>query len=257
MFKLYNDDCFNVMSQLEDESIDMILCDLPYGTTKNKWDVILPFDKLWEQYERIIKPNGAIVLFADEPFASHLRLSNEELYRYDLIWCKPYGSNPLIANKRPQKAHEYICIFYKHLPVYNPQKTFGHGGFAGRDSGVVRDKNRDYTYNRKVAPNTDGSRLPLSYVKFDKDNRGKKTIHPTQKPIALLEWLIKTYTNEGMTVLDNCMGSGSTGVACVNCDRDFIGIELEKGYFDIASQRIEEAENFGTTLVPMFYDTEV
>jgi site-specific DNA-methyltransferase (adenine-specific) len=238
--QLYNGDCLELMKKIPDGSVDLVLCDLPYGTTRNKWDSIIPLDRLWEQYKRVIKDNGAIALFSAEPFTSLLITSNIQWFRYDLIWSKTQGSDFLNANRKPLRSHENICVFYKKQPTYNPQKTDGKPYKA--KSGETTSSNFGKFNGNHPTENKDGKRCPLSVLRFSGEhNRGKQ--HPTQKPTALLEWLVKTYTNEGDLVLDNCMGSGSTGVACVNTNRNFIGIELDKGYFDIAEKRINEAQN--------------
>lgn len=234
--KLMMGDCLELMSKIHDGSVDMILCDLPYGTTRNKWDSVIPFDPLWAHYKRIVKDNGAIVLFSAEPFTSSLIMSNQRMFRYDLIWEKSSASGHLNSKRMPLRAHENICVFYKRLPLYNPQFCKGKPYKQTRRS---FSKN----YGAQVPNNytcADGRRYPRSVVHEKKDSNGSK-YHPTQKPVALLEYLIKTYTNENDTVLDNCMGSGSTGVACVNTGRRFIGIELDHKYFEIAKQRIEAA----------------
>lgn len=219
------------------QSVDMILCDLPYGSTKNKWDIIIPFDKLWEQYNRIITCNGVIALFCDGLFMANLMLSNTKMWRYNLIWGKNRGCDFLNANVKPLKSHEEIAIFYKKKPVYNKQFWYSTP-YAPIKNGSLSDNYGD----RKQAwsESKNGERNPLSILSF---NRDASRVHPTQKPVALLEWLIKTYTNESMTVLDNCMGSGSTGVACVNTNRNFIGMELDENYFEIAKERIDKAMN--------------
>lgn len=236
-------DCLELMKNIPDGSVDMILCDLPYGTTACKWDNVIPFDPLWQQYKRIIKDNGAVVLFSDEPFTSQLINSNLKTFRYKWIWNKTRGSNFQNARFMPMKSHEEICVFYKSKPTYNPQFWYSKpyktkerkrkkeiqglsGGSASRVCTATISK--------------DGRRYPLSILEFKRDN---KRIHPTQKPVALLEYLIKTYTNENETVLDNCMGSGSTGVACINTDRNFIGFELDENYFNIAQDRLRKAED--------------
>lgn len=243
MIQLYKGDCLEVMKDIPDKSVDMILCDLPYGTTACKWDFIIPFDDLWAAYKRIIKDNGAIVLFGSEPFSTKLRASNLTMFRYDWVWDKQRGSNFAQAKKQPMKSHETISVFYKHLPIYNPQFWFST---PYKTIGRKRT-NKIEGIRGGSAPNVctstiseDGRRYPLSIISFPRDGN---RVHPTQKPVDLLEYLIKTYTNEGETVLDNCMGSGSTGVACVNTGRSFIGIELDDNYFDIAKMRIEEAEH--------------
>ena len=234
-------DCLELMKEIPDKSIDMILCDLPYGTTACKWDVVIPFEPLWEQYKRIIKDNGAIVLFGSEPFSTELRHSNMKMFKYDWIWEKTKASGFLNAKKSPLRAHEVISVFYKNQPTYNPQYSFGHKPY--KKINVSDGATSVYGKIDKtgiVKESEDGRRYPRSVIKFSNPNN--KTIHPTQKPVALLEYLIKTYTNEGETVLDNCMGSGSTGVACVNTNRNFIGYELDEHYFQIAKERLEQHE---------------
>lgn len=231
-------DCLDLMQELPDGSMDMILCDLPYGqTTRNEWDCVIPFAELWHQYERVIKDSGAIVLFANGMFTADLMQSNRRLWRYNLIWEKTQPSGFLNAKKMPLRAHEDICVFYKSPPTYNPQKTTGHERKVAK---AVHKRNCKETTNYGVcglASYDSTERYPKSIVTFAKDIQ-KEALHPTQKPVALLEWLIKTYTNEGETVLDNCMGSGSTGIACVNTGRSFVGYELNEEYFDIAEKRI-------------------
>lgn len=231
------------MKNITDKSVDMILCDLPYGTTQCKWDTVIPFEFLWEQYNRIIKSNGAVVLFGAEPFSSKLRLSNLKMYKYDWIWRKPRGTGHLNAKKQPMRDVENISVFYKKQCTYNPQYEKGEpysalkGGKNSRvsESGVT-------TYGKfmngaEFRNDNNGFRYPKQVIEFGVVERG--TVHPTQKPVPLLEYLIKTYTNDNDVVLDNCMGSGSTGVACVNLNRKFIGIELDENYFEIAKNRIE------------------
>ena len=231
---LYKGDCLEIIKDIPNGSVDMILCDLPYGTTRNKWDSIIPLDKLWEQYNRIIKENGAIVLFAQTPFDKVLGCSNINNLKYEWIWEKPQGTGHLNAKKMPLKSHENILVFYKNLPTYNPQME----GDEVRK--VKRSGNKSKTTNYgdfiEIAESEYQGRYPKSVLKFKKD---KEHLHPTQKPVELLEYLIKTYTDECETVLDNTMGSGSTGVACLNTNRNFIGIELDDTYFEIAKQRIE------------------
>lgn len=231
--KIYNEDCLEGMKRIPDASVDMILCDLPYGTTSNKWDSVLPFDKLWEQYERVIKGNGAILLFGQDPFSSHLRLSNEKIYRYDWIWEKSQGANFMLANKQPMRIFENISVFYKKQSKYFPEMEEGEpyvsgGGSAGANFNYV---------SKKKTINT-GSRYPKSIIKFGTGDK-TKYCHPTQKPIPLFEYLIKTYTSKGDTVLDNCMGSGTTAIACLNTERNFIGFETNKEYYDKSLERIK------------------
>lgn len=244
MIDLRQGDCLELMKDIPDESIDMILCDLPYGTTACKWDIVIPFEPLWEQYNRIIKPNGAIALFGNEPFTSRLICSNLKGFKYRMDWNKKIPSGMGYAKYRPMQQTEDIAIFTKkgEKTKYFPQmikrdkpiKSGGNTKQAGAYSGFkCMGEGKEYkkTYEFKN---------PVTLIEFDKIRKG--ALHPTQKPVPLLEYLIKTYTSEGDVVLDNCMGSGSTGVACVNLDRDFIGIELDEEYFEIASNRIKEAD---------------
>ena len=237
---LWHGDCLEMMKDIPDGSVDMILCDLPYGTTRNRWDIIIPFDELWEHYGRVIKKNGAIVLFSDGLFSVQLISSNTKLWRYNLVWDKMLASGFLNANKMPLRRHELISVFYKKPPTYNPQKTVGqqnHSKGRAKESKNNNYGNFGFVDNKDVLGEL---KHPTSILTFQKPHPSV-SVHPTQKPVALLEYLVKTYTNEGETVLDNCMGSGSTGIACVNTGRNFIGIELDKGYYDIAEKRIHEA----------------
>ena len=242
MNTLYCGNCLEIMKSIEEASVDLICCDLPYGTTRCAWDVVIPFEPLWEQYRRIIKPNGAILLFATEPFASQLRLSNLEWYKYDLYWKKEKPTNFMNLKKRAGKVTENICVFYKEQPTYNPQMVKYNGkpvknSPKGRFNSEVSSK-----WNRQITPYIDtGYRYPCDILEFRREKLGS-TVHPTQKPLALVEYLLKTYSNEGDLVLDNCMGSGTTGVACRNLNRDFIGIELDASYYNIAKERIDEQE---------------
>ena len=236
-YELWNGDCLELMKNIPDKSIDMILCDLPYGTTHNKWDSQIPFDKLWSEYERIIKDNGAMVFTGQGLFSARMIVSNEKLYRYSLIWEKTKAGGFLNARRMPLQAHEDILVFYKKLPTYNPQMEEGKPYVK---KAVTNGDGSNYgKFERVGQVNVNkGERFPRSVIKISNDNH--KSIHPTQKPIALCEWLIKTYTNENMTILDNCMGSGSTGVAALNLHRKFIGIELDEKYFEIAKESIEK-----------------
>ena len=233
--ELYNVDCLIGMKNIPDKSIDLILCDLPFGTTSCSWDTIIPFDKLWSQYNRIIKDNGAIILFGQQPFTSALIMSNPKLFRYEIIYEKANSTGFLNANKMPLKAHENICVFYKKLPTYNPQFSEGKPYVNGSsiDIGDVYGEQKIV----KAKTINEGKRYPRSIVKFSRDT-GK--YHATQKPVALLEYLIKTYTNENEIVLDNTMGSGSTGIACINTDRYFIGMEMDKDIYQTAKDRIDK-----------------
>jgi len=236
--KVIQGDCLEVMKGIPDKSIDMILCDLPYGTTKNKWDSIIPFEPLWEQYKRIIKDNGAIVLTSAQPFTTSLINSNKEMFRYDLIFEKTLGSGFLNAKRMPMRYHEEVLLFYKKLPTYNP--IMGEGV---RKKGINKSKDNGSNYGKKTKFDYEyddmGTRYPKSIIKFSTGNRTKNQFHPTQKPVALFEYLIKTYTNEGDLVLDNCAGSGTTGVACKNLNRNFILIEKEPEYIDIINKRLQ------------------
>lgn len=240
--KLLNGDCMQLMKQIPDKSIDMILCDLPYGTTKCKWDSVIPFETLWREYNRIIKDNGAIVLFSSQPFTAQLVCSNIKNYRYEWIWRKTQAKNHLNAKKQPLRAHENIEVFYKKPPVYNPQMTHGH-----KRKVCTRNYTRENTgascYGREVRNDHYDStdRYPVDVQTFSNGDQTKR-YHVTQKPVDLLAYLIRTYTNEGDTVLDNCMGGGSTGIACLQTGRKFVGIEIDPDTFKIAKDRIEAEE---------------
>ncbi len=233
--ELYEGDCLEIMKLIPDKSIDMILCDPPYGTTsKNEWDTKLPLATLWKEYKRIIKGNGAILLFGQPPFSSELIMSNRKMFRYEWIWEKPLAQGFLNANRMPMRATENICVFYSKLPTYNPQKKDGKP--YNKTCGANQTTNYgDFGENKCV--NETGKRFPTNVLHFSNANHSQ-IFHPTQKPVELLEYLIRTYTNEGDTVLDNCMGSGSTGIACANLNRDFIGIEIREDYYKIACERI-------------------
>lgn len=227
------------MKEIPDKSIDMVCCDLPFGVTQNKWDKIIPFDELWGGYNRVVKDNGAILLFGQGLFSAELACSNRNMFRYRLVWEKTKAGGFLNARRMPLQAHEDISVFYKKLPVYNPQmekgKPYIKKSVTNGDDGCYGKFDRI----GKVNVNS-GTRFPRSVLKFSNDNHN--SLHKTQKPVELLEYLIKTYTNKGETVLDNCMGSGSTGVACLNTNRNFVGIELDENYFRIAEERIKSAE---------------
>jgi len=228
--KIINDDCLKVLPILESNSVDLILTDPPYGTTRNKWDSVIPLDKMWTELKRISKDNTASVIFSQNPFTSVLVSSNLNMFKYNWIWMKPQGTGHLNAKKYPLKNHEDICVFSLKPHKYNPQMTKGkpYKIKSGRPSSNYGDQVSVVTEN-------DGFRYPKTVIEFASD---KNKLHPTQKPVALLEYLIKTYTNENDTVLDFTMGSGSTGVACNSTNRNFIGIESNKDYFDIADKRI-------------------
>lgn len=231
--QIYHEDCLEGMKRIPDKSVDMILCDLPYGTTKNKWDSIIPLEPLWSQYERVIKDNGAIVLTAQAPFDKILAVSNIDSFRYDWIWKKSKATGHLNAKHAPMKAHENVLVFYKQKPLFNhqnlqakqiPNIRRGRNGNGSNYGKSDKDSFQFYT------------NYPKSILEFASES---KTIHPTQKPVALFEYLIKTYTNESETVLDNCMGSGTTAIACMRTNRNFIGFELDERYHQIATERVQ------------------
>ena len=236
--KIYNEDCLEGMKRIPDGSIDMILCDLPYGTTACKWDTIIPFEALWKQYERIIKDNGAIVLTAAQPFTSALVMSNPKMFKYSWVWDKVKPSGFQVAKYRPMMRQEDVLVFGKGRINYNPimtlrEKVKTSRIYSSSDSNPLKNndgKNRTYTH-----------KYPQSILTFSNAvQKGK--VHPTQKPVTLFEYLIKTYTDEGETVLDNCMGSGTTAIACLNTERNFIGFELNEEYYNISLKRISENE---------------
>jgi site-specific DNA-methyltransferase (adenine-specific) len=238
MIDLKQGNCLELMKEIPNHSIDMILCDLPYGTTACKWDIIIPFEPLWEEYKRIIKNNGAIALFGKQPFTSFLIQSNLPWWRYELIWEKEKGTDFGNANRKPLNAHESIQIFYNKQPTYNKQMLPGQP-YTKKNYRNNDEEDLNFKSDNSGVWVNKGERTPITVLKFARDNIHKGTnLHPTQKPVKLLEWLIKSYTNENELVLDNCMGSGSTGVACINTNRNFIGYELEPNYFEIAQNRI-------------------
>lgn len=248
---LYNDDCFNIFPEIKDKSVDLILCDLPYGTTKCKWDSILPLEQLWKEYNRIINPEvGNIVLFSSQPFTSILINSNISIFKYCLVWEKSKATGYLNAKKNPMKAHEDICIFYKKHKVFNPQMTIS----TPYNKGKALRETQVYGKQKEVlVENTSGLRYPRSVLYYKTAESEGTSLHPTQKPVALCEYLIKTYSNPGDLVLDNCMGSGTTGVACFNTNRQFIGIEKEKEYYNMAEKRLEEEKNKYKTRILRYY----
>ena len=236
MIDLRKGDCLELMKDLPDKSIDAIIADLPYGITRAKWDNILDLDLLWKQYERIIKPNGAVILFGSQPFTTTLINSNIKDFKYTLVWDKKMKVGMMNCKRMPLRQHEDIMVFYKKQPTYNPQMTKG----KMRNKKIAPTK--DFEVYGQITPidNFNDDYYPSSILEFSNANQKAKS-HPTQKPVALMEYLIKTYTNEGEVVLDNTMGSGTTGVACVNTNRRFIGMELDDKYFEIAKERIEKA----------------
>ena len=239
--RTYNEDCLEGMKRIPDGSVDMILCDLPYGTTACKWDTVIPFEPLWEQYERIIKSNGAIVLTASQPFTSLLVSSNIKYFRFAWVWNKKFAGNFALKKYQPQKIHEDILVFSKQPSVFYPQKT-------KRDTPIKKGANKCSSWESSSIAHAKQEyenkiyeyKEPESIINIS--NRSEKRgLHPTQKPVELFEYLIKTYTNEGETVLDNCIGSGTTAISCINTNRSYIGFELDKQYCDIANERIRKA----------------
>jgi site-specific DNA-methyltransferase (adenine-specific) len=235
---LMQGDCLERMKEIPDGSVDMILTDPPYGTTACKWDSIIPLEPMWEQLKRVVKPNGAIVMTASQPFTTTLISSNMKMFKYCLVWEKSRSSSPMLAKKQPMRFHEDICIFYKKQPSYNPIMTEGEKNHGTKSGRAIINIHGGIESNFKA--NTSNMKYPRSVIKI-KSTDSTRNLHPTQKPVALMEYLIRTYTNENETVLDFTMGSGSTGVACVNTNRNFIGIELDAGYFEIAKERINNA----------------
>ena len=238
--KVLQGDCIEVMKDLPDNSIDMILCDLPYGTTQCKWDTIIPFESLWKEYRRVAKDNAAIVLTAAQPFTSVLVSSNLKEFKYTWVWEKSKATGYLNAKKMPMRAHEDVCVFYKKPPIYNPQmwkSTPYNKGSAHRPTEV-------YGKQKEVLVKNDtGLRYPRTVQYFKTAESEGKVYHPTQKPVSLFEYLIKTYSAEGDVILDSCLGAGTTALAAMSCNRNFVGIELDQDYVDISNQRIEEFKN--------------
>lgn len=229
---LIQGDCLEKLKELPDDSVDSVLTDPPYGTTACKWDTVIPFEPMWEQLKRVTKKNGAIVLFGSQPFTSALVMSNVKMFKYEWVWDKGQGTGFLNAKKQPLRSCETISVFYEEQPTYNPQMRTGFKQYICKQG---ETKSQNYGTQTGAVTVSDGSRFPLTRIEFIRD---KDKTHPTQKPVALMEYLIKTYTNEGETVLDFTMGSGTTGVACKNLNRNFIGIELDPEFFNIAEARI-------------------
>lgn len=243
--KIINADCFDIFSSIPDKSVDLILCDLPYGTTGElKWDSILPIPKLWEAYHRIIKPHGVIALFGQDPFTSKLVTSNLKEFKYRWVWEKSKASNYFHAKQQPLRAHEDIVVFYNGQCTYNPQFTYGKPyHLKAREHLAPAYGSRGHA---NVIESVDGKRYPRTVIKFntaENEESSRKTYHPTQKPIELLEYIIKTYTNENETVLDNCAGSFSTCIAAQKCNRNWIGIEREKEYCLKAQERFSKIKS--------------
>lgn len=239
---IYNEDCLKGMGRIPDKSIDCVICDLPYGTTKNKWDVVIPFDKLWAAYDRICKPTAAIVLTASQPFTSMLVMSNIKDFRHEWIWIKNRGSNFANTVREPFKEHEEILVFSKGKWTYNKQMQERSGGGLARVQYNVKFDSQSSNYRDFGVRETNkcsDMRVPSSWQKFNVE----VGLHPTQKPLELFRYLVRTYSNEGDVILDNCIGSGTTAVACIKENRHYIGFESNKDYFDIATKRIEEEQS--------------
>ena len=251
--KIYNIDCIQGMKQIDSESIDMIFCDLPYGKTKNKWDNVIPYEPMWKQFERIIKPNGAILLFGQDKFTARTMLSNEELHRYNIIWKKTTPTGFLNANRMPLRTHEDIMVFntdiempdredimvfYKSLPTYNPQMTYGVLNHK-KGGGNHKFTQRCYGKMKDTPTIITNEKYPISVLDF---NREKECYHPTQKPVNLISWLVRTYTNEGDVVLDNCSGSGTTAIACIKEKRHFVCFEKDENYWKKSVERVKNEQ---------------
>lgn len=236
--EIYQGDCLELMNGIPDKSIDMILCDLPYGTTQCSWDIVIPFNKLWLQYERIIKENGAIVLTARQPFTTKLIDSNINLFRQTWVWDKVIGVNFMNAKKMHTQGFEDVCIFYKSLPTYNPQMEEGKPYKDNRNIGYRTKTEALGSRANYIPQDNKGERYPRGIIRVSARNNAP--LHPTQKPVELFEYFIKTYTNEGDLVLDNCIGSGTTAIACINTNRNFIGIELQEEYYKLAINRVNK-----------------
>ena len=239
MIKLMKGDCLERMKEIPDNSIDMILCDLPYGVTANKSDIVIPFDSLWEQYNRITKDNSAILLFGQGIFYIDLVDSNRKMFKYDLVWDKVLTSGFLNANRMPLRRHEQIAVFYNNPPTYNPQMTKGLPNHFRKADDEEIESNKNYGSYKRIEQRYDGMKYPTSIISFSKPHSSVSN-HRTEKSVPMLEYLIKTYTDKDMVVMDNCMGSGTTGLACINTERDFIGIEKDESYFKVSCDRIRD-----------------
>jgi DNA modification methylase len=239
-YELHLGDCLDVMADLPPSSVNLILADLPYGTTSMAWDSIIDLPTLWRRYTRLLAPGGCIVLFGSQPFTSRLIMSNPEWFKYELIWDKNKCGSPGLAKIRPMKTHENILVFAPGTTVYNPQMETGEP-YSRQGSKKIRCNNHGYGFNTDNAIENTGTRYPKSILGISRDFSAQQQVHPTQKPVPLLEWLIASFSNPGDVTLDNVLGSGSTGVAALNLDRKFIGIERDEKYMEIAKERIEAA----------------
>ena len=228
-------DCLIGMQEIPSGSVDLIICDLPYGTTSNSWDSLIPFEKLWEQYKRIVKPTSPILLFGQEPFSTYLRMSNISWFKYDWIWEKEQGANFMLCKYQPYRVHEIISVFSKGSHTYNPQMEKGNPYISGK--GTSGSNFRNVLKTQSV---NEGTRYPRSVIKVKTEKHNKMSLHPTQKPLALIEYLILTYSNHGDTVMDNCMGSATTAVAAIRTGRNWIGYEMNTEFYNMALKRIDE-----------------
>ena len=250
--KIYLGDCLELMKEIPDKSIDCIICDLPYGITDCQFDTIIPFDLLWEQYNRIIKPKGNIVLFASGRFVFQLYNSQPNKYRYDLIWKKTKCGSPFTAKYMPLKMHEHILIFGESASVYNPQMTYGGTPYKKDYNHAYGNKNAHRYGIKDVHTDNHGERHPISVQEFQQKWRRQDQLHPTQKPVELIQWLIRSYSNEGDLILDNCIGSGTTAIAAIKEKRHYIGMELNKEYYDIACERIKNENEKREKIIQLF-----
>lgn len=240
--KIYNEDCLTGMSRIADKSIDLILCDLPYGKTKCNWDKALPFDELWQHYNRIIKDNGAIILFSKQPFTSDLVNSNRAMFRYELIWEKTRSGNNMNVKNQPSSIHENIEVFYKRQPTYNDLKFVVDNKYIDKRKSIRNSIYHSEHYSGVMKRKADdGTRHPQSILPFN--SVWRRGMHPTEKPVELFEWIIKSYSNEGDLILDNCIGSGTTAIACINTNRNYIGFEKEEKFYAMCNERIRRARN--------------
>lgn len=247
MFELHSGDCLDIMPAIKPMSVDLVLADLPYGTTSLEWDSIIPLDRLWAEYRRVLKPTGCVVLFGSQPFTSKLILSNLPWFKYEIVWSKNKCGSPGLAKFRPMKTHENIVVFAPGKTTYNPQMTTGEP-YSRKAPKKVRCNNHGYGFSNENGVENEGTRYPKSVLNIPRDFSAQQQVHPTQKPVSLMEWLVATYSNPGDTVLDNVLGSGPPGVAAVRLGRNFIGIEKDTdddgrplGYLDLARERITEA----------------
>ncbi len=250
---IYNGDCLELMKQIPDGTVDMVCCDLPYGVLNRSseggsWDTIIPFEPLWREYERVTKENAAIVLFAQGMFTAKLMLSNERMWKYNLVWDKCRATGFLNANRMPLRYHEDICVFYKKLPTYNPQMEELNGREPNHPQGHGDHKEKNSCYGKvgRINPTYEDKKHPRSIIKIKQVHCNEDQFHPTQKPVDLMRYLILTYSNRGGVILDNCIGSGTTAIAAIKEHRHYIGMELDKRYYEIACKRIKQEKQILT-----------